>query len=323
MATCLLGQISGSLQTATKAPEGIVSVGLAFHGHDESKISSSRGNFIELLDLVGVDNSDLKSFLDQDRTTYTSHDPQNELIECIYHEVKDEIQKRIDSSKFLAVMMDDTSDRSNVEQSATSIRLVYNGEVGEHLFGMTDSSADTSANGLTVVLLEMLKNFKITPETAREKLIGQSYDGAPTMSGEFSGVQMQIQEQFSLAYYNHCVTHRMALCASQSANEIPKVAEFFGILDKLISFFRPSPKRTGHLGENLSKPGDTRWLSRDTSVSVIDTCLYEIAHDNSQKTDTQASAKGICLQIQQIDFIFFPKLYRKVFEHCTPIVTIM
>eukprot|EP00794_Sanderia_malayensis_P021002 gene21002-23053_t len=127
--------------------------GLAFRGHDESKISSNRGNFIELLDLVGVYNSDLRSFLDQDRTTYISHDPQNELIKCIYHEVRDEIQKRIDSSKFLAVMMDDTRDRSNVEQSATSIRLVYNGEVEEHLLGLTDSSADTSANDLTVVLL--------------------------------------------------------------------------------------------------------------------------------------------------------------------------
>eukprot|EP00794_Sanderia_malayensis_P021001 gene21001-23052_t len=150
------------------------------------------------------------------------------------------------------------------------------------------------------------------------------------MSGEFSGVQKQIQEQFPFAYYNHCVAHRMALCASQSANKIPKVAEFFGILDKLISFFRSSPKRTAHLGQNLPKPGDTRWVSRNTSVSVIDTCyetigtvLYEIAHDNSQKKDTQESAKGIFLQIQQIDFIFFLKLYRKLFEHCTPIVTIM
>ena len=304
--------------------------GLAFRGHDESKTSSNRGNFIELLDLLGVYNSDLRSFLDQDVTTYTSHDPQNELIECIYHEVRDEIQKRIDSSKFLAVMMDDTSDRSNVEQSAVSVRLVYNGEVEEHLLGMVDSSADTSADGLTVVLLNMLKKFNITPETAREKLIGQSYDGAPTMSGEFNGVQKQIQEQFPFAYYNHCVAHRMALCASQSANKIPKVAEFFGTLDKLISFFRSSPKRTAHLGRNLPKPGDTRWLSRDTSISVIDTCyeaigtvLYEIAHDYSQKTDTQANAKGMCLQIQQIDFIFFLKLYRKIFEHCTPIVTVM
>ena len=50
---------------------------------------------------------------------------------------------------------------------------------------------------------------------------------------------------------------------------------------------------TAHLWRNLPKPGDTRWLSRDTSISVIDTCyeaigtvLYKIAHDYSQKTDS-------------------------------------
>ena len=104
---------------------------------------------------------------------------------------------------------------------------MYNGEVEEHLLGMVDSSAYNSANGLTVVLLNMLKKFNITPETSREKLIGRSYDGAPMMSGKFNGVQKPIQEQFPFAYYNHCVAHRMALCASQSANKIPKVAEFF------------------------------------------------------------------------------------------------
>ena len=49
---------------------------------------------LSLFDLLGVYNSHLRSFLDQDVTTYTSHDPQNELIECIYHEGRDEIQKK-------------------------------------------------------------------------------------------------------------------------------------------------------------------------------------------------------------------------------------
>eukprot|EP00794_Sanderia_malayensis_P001682 gene1682-1874_t len=113
--------------------------GIASRGHDESKLSSNRGNFIELLDLIGHYSSELQGFLEE-KITYTSHKPQNDFIKCVYEEVKCEIQKRIDNSKFVAVMMDDTSDVSGVEQLAVSVRLINNGEVEEHLLGIIDCS---------------------------------------------------------------------------------------------------------------------------------------------------------------------------------------
>ena len=54
--------------------------GLAFCGHDETKCSSNRGNFLELLELLGNYSNNLRSFLDHDHVTYTSHEPKNELI---------------------------------------------------------------------------------------------------------------------------------------------------------------------------------------------------------------------------------------------------
>eukprot|EP00794_Sanderia_malayensis_P010663 gene10663-11791_t len=134
--------------------------------------------------------------------------------------------------------MDDTSDVSGVEQSTVSVRLINNGEVEEHLLGIIDCSKDTTASALTDILLTKLQDFKITPENCREKLIGQSYDGAGTMSGELNGVQKRVQDKFPAAYYNHCVAHRLSLCASQTANQTPQVARFFDTVDKLIRFFR-------------------------------------------------------------------------------------
>ena len=96
---------------------------LAFRGHDESKLSSNRGNFLELMKLLGGYSHELRSFLDKDSITYTFHDPQNELIECIFKEVRKEIRKRIEGSNFISVVMDDTSDTSNVEQTAVSDTL--------------------------------------------------------------------------------------------------------------------------------------------------------------------------------------------------------
>ena len=304
--------------------------GLAFRGHDESKLSANRGNFVELIDLLGGYSQELRSFLDRERITYTSHEPQNDLIECIYDEVRQEIQRRVDDSPFLAVMMDDTSDTTNIEQSAVSIRLVHNGDIEEHLLRMVDSSGDQSANALTDILLETLKSFKVTPESSGEKLIGQSYDGAPSMSGQLNGVQKQVQEVFKYAYYNHCVAHRLSLCASQTAKKIPRIAKFFDGVDKLITFFRSSPKRTHRLGHSLPKPGDTRWLSRDTALALLDkwyeeigAVLYSIAEDPREKAETQATARGLCVQIQHVQFVFLLKFYRKLFEYCTPIITVM
>ena len=226
--------------------------------------------------------------------------------------------------------MDDTSDLSNTEQSAVSVRLIHDGNLEEHLLGLTDASDDQSADGLTKIMLKILGNYNVTPETGKGKLIGQSYDGAATMSGELNGVQKRVRDKFPFAYYNHCVAHRMSLCASQSSMKFPEVAKFFGILDKLITFFRSSPKRTRYLGYNLPKPGDTRWLSRDTAITVIDSCyetigtvLYEISSNGIEKVDTQTTARGLLTSIQNVDFICLLKLYRKIFEHCTPIMTVM
>ena len=202
------------------------------------------------------------------RSHTLSHEPQNDLIECVFEQVKDEVQGRIDNSQFLAVMMDETSDVSRAEQSAVSVHLINEGEVEEHLLGMIKCSKDTSADALTTILLNTLEDYQITPENGGKNLIGQSNDDAATMSGELSGVQKQIQDLFPAAFYNHCVAHRISLCASQSANKIPKVAKFFDTVDKLIRFFRSSPKRTSQLGHSLPKPGDTRWLSCDAAIGV-------------------------------------------------------
>ena len=74
------------------------------------------------------------------------------------------------------------------------------------------------------------------------------------MSGELSGVQKQVQDQFPAAYYNHSVAHRMSLCASQTAKKIPRAAAFFDIVDKVIRFFRSSP-RSRLLGRSLPRRG--------------------------------------------------------------------
>lgn len=158
---------------------------------------------------------------------------------------------------------------------------------------------DQPDDDLTLPLLNTLAKCKIIPNTGGKKVIGQSYDGAASMSSELTGVQVQMKRKFPLAYYNHCVAQRMLLSASQSAAEIPNVGKFFAATDKLINFFHSNLKRTRHLRHSLPKPGDTRWLSCDAALGVIDSCyeesgasLCEYANDSIEKAETQSKAYG-------------------------------
>ena len=78
------------------------------------------------MDVLGEYSHELRTFLDTERITYTFHEPQNQLIESIFEEVRKEIFNRVTKSRFVSIMMDDTSDLSNTEQSAISVRLIHN-----------------------------------------------------------------------------------------------------------------------------------------------------------------------------------------------------
>ena len=53
------------------------------------------------MDLLGDYSHDLRVFLDKERITWTSHEPQNRLIECVFEEVKSEIRKIIRNSRLI------------------------------------------------------------------------------------------------------------------------------------------------------------------------------------------------------------------------------
>ena len=48
-----------------------------------------------------------------------------------------------------------------------------------------------------------------------------------------------------------------------------------------------------------------------------------MSHDPGEKAETQATARGLGTSIQRVDFVYFLKLYRQIFNYCTPIITVM
>jgi hypothetical protein len=56
-----------------------------------------------------------------------------------------------------------------------------------------------------------------------EKLRGQGYDGAATMSGVYSGVQTRIKEMQPRAMYVHCASHNLNLVLNDCIKAIPQL----------------------------------------------------------------------------------------------------
>ena len=123
------------------------------------------------------------------------------------HRVLREILDDISKSPFLAVMEDETTDQSNIEQLTLVIRCVDDDFcVSEEFLGLY-SLAEADANSIVSVLLDALLRFQIP----LSKLRGQCYDGCSTMAGTKSGVAAQISAKEHRAVFTHCYGHALNL----------------------------------------------------------------------------------------------------------------
>ena len=94
---------------------------IAIQGHDESAVSSNRGNFLELLDLMASLNPLFKAHLENvhahhRNATYLSTDIQNELVDISAGMIREIIVKEVKEAEIFSIGIDETSDVSRREQ---------------------------------------------------------------------------------------------------------------------------------------------------------------------------------------------------------------
>jgi len=83
-------------------------------------------------------------------------------------------------------------------------------------------------------------------------LVGQSYDGASNMKGEYEGLQALIKQENISAIYTWCYAHRLNLVVVQVYKSSVDAVDTFGILEDLYSFISRSKKRVAFF-ENHQK----------------------------------------------------------------------
>lgn len=103
---------------------------------------------------------------------------------------------------------------------------------------------DVTGKGLATTLMDNLKEIGLE----LKYLLGQGYDGAAAMSGDFNGFQAHVTKIYPLAHYIHCSSHSLNLAISDDCN-IQSIRNCTGTIQKVCVFFK-YPKRNNVLIES-------------------------------------------------------------------------
>ena len=318
------------LNTLSEAVLFLAKQEVAFRGHDESSSSLNKGNYRELLALIGKFDSvferrlhgRLEAFERGHVGSFTgvSADIQNDLIECIDSVIQDQIDTEIQNCTFLSIQLDETTDVSTKEQLSAIIRLDKKGEIVERFLKFSDVSTDRTAPAITLIVNKILSKYG---ESLKEKLIMQTYDGATVMSGHIAGVQALVRQEYPFAFFFHCAAHRLNLVLCQSASSISSVKVFFANVGAFSTFTSVSSKRKELYRSHdieIPRPSETRWYYRSRTICVI-SGKYEALVDvlegivqNSQRWDdaTLTQASGLLQYLNSFLLCFLVTLFNKI-----------
>ena len=161
---------------------------IALRGHDESDESENKGNFLELIDVISRRDEKFAARLSSlpDTATDLPSTIQYDTVLYIATYITDVISKTVNEAGMFSLLVDDTKDISETEQ--TSIVLRYfdksTNSINERFLGFflpNGLNAEWLVNCITEALNKLNVNIN--------NCIAQAYDGASVMSGDVGGVQ--------------------------------------------------------------------------------------------------------------------------------------
>ena len=209
--------------------------GLALRGDDDDQ----DGNLKQLIHMKAYSDTMLKNWLVKKDNVYTSPEIQNEIIQTMSLQVLREIIAELQSSPFLTIMIDETTDSSNMEQVTLVIRHVTEElQVHEEFLGFyaVDSTDATT-------LVSVVKDAMVQMNLPISKLRGQCYDGASVMSGIRSGVAKQIADIEPRAIFTHCYDHTLNLAVADTVKQSKVMRNALETTYEIIKLIKYYPKR--------------------------------------------------------------------------------
>ena len=113
-----------------------------------------------------------------------------------------------------------------------------------------------------------------------KNMVGEGYDGAANMSGQFNGVQAIIKRSCPMAIYTHCSSHCLNLVLAKAC-QIAPIRKTLKTVEEVIVFLSSSAGRKKYLlkvidalqpdSQNrcLKLLCETRWVERHESIAIF------------------------------------------------------
>lgn len=159
---------------------------------------------------------------------------QNDLINAISQSICSKISIAIKFAKFFSISIDTTFDISHKEQISFIFRYVdeHTLKINERLLSLWVTSKTTGKN-----LYDIFKEVcNIHGLDWTNYLVGQAYDGASNMRGQYNGLQSLIIKENPQAIFIWCCSHRLNLVVADCTSICVNAMDLFGNLERLISF---------------------------------------------------------------------------------------
>lgn len=297
----------------------LASRGLAFRGENQHFGSFKNGNYLGILELLSLYDPVLKQHIEtygnkgKGVTSYLSANICEEFIEIMGEKVFSYIIAELKKSKYYSFSVDSTPDIAHVDQLSFTVRYIVDCLPVER-FLMFIPIERHGAEYLANTVFAFLEVHDINIHDCR----GQSYDNASNMSGPYSGLQTRIRDVNKYAEYIPCAAHSLNLVGVKAVECVTEVIAYFGIVQKVYTFFSLSTYRwnvllvaLGSEGKTLKALSTTRWSARQDAIDALrrsytDICrvLHEIALDDTQPKDTRNEAISLCKKLKKFNNVF-------------------
>ena len=207
--------------------------------------------------------------------------------------------EEVKSSPAFSIMMDESTDRSDVKRVGMLIRYYSESSLQAKtvFLGLYDIPRASAVN-----LFECLDSQICKDGLNYHRLIGWNSDGANVMLGSRNSVVSRLKQKQPNLCVLHCICHVSHLIVGDAIKCIPSYV--IDIVENLFWWFHHSSKRVDELhsfqewleveAHKILKKVDTRWLSLQACVNRILEQYQPLASyfDSIQVSDEKAKAKA-------------------------------
>ena len=225
-----------------------------------------------------------------------------------------DIEAALHNAEFYSLMIvDETAGILNKEQAVLCFRWISDDLIAHEEFVGLYGIENTEAQHNNTRCLTLL-NLSI------QKLRGQCYDGASSMSGPRSGVAKKISDLESRAVYTHCYGHSLNLACMDTIKSSKNMQEALDITEEISKLVKLSPRR-GSVFQRLKDeiaPQDagirvmcpTQWTVKGEALkSIVDNFevlqnLWEESLEYVKESEIRARIGGVSDLMMKFDFFF-------------------